>query len=207
MSRKRTLIAIVAISLVVLLSACSKLGKQLTPDPKTYYVEPTATTPVIDSQHWLEVAEDMRVITGNVSIYRVGDKWGIVTSTGTVTYEPIFTDVFICSCNQAKNVGGSGSTIVAIPDGLDNEWIISDQTGEMLSFHHKHNDMIKQPTAAYTSVIVCYESNGLWGFRYIDAGDVLVQAQYLQVTDPLLWDHQKYAWGQTESGWEVVLIP
>ena len=206
MSRKRTLIAIAAIALVVLLSACSKLEKQTTPDPKTYYVEPTATTPVIDSQHWLEVAEEMRVITGNVSIYRVGDKWGIVTSTGTVTYEPNFTDVFICSCKQGQRIGVSKLTIVAIPEGSDDEYSISDQTGEMIGYHYKHSDTSTQQSDAYNG-IVRYENNGLWGFRYIDSGDVLVQAQYLQVTDPLLWDHQHYAWGQTELGWEVVLIP
>ena len=82
----------------------------------------------------------------------------------------------------------------------------SDQIGEMIGYHHRHSDMSTQQSDAYIGIIR-YENNGLWGFRYIDSGDVLVQAQYLQVTDPLLWDHQHYAWGQTESGWEVVLIP
>lgn len=201
-------IILMLISIIMITSGCSKEQGSVTVDPKTYYVEPTATPYVIDHQYWLKTADEMRAIANNVTAYRVGEEWGFVTSDSTVTYEPTFSDIYICDCSQGRQNQMGRSTIVATPAGGDYKpWVISDETGKMLCFHLNHSERWRKTDDAYTSVIIPYQQDGLWGFKYKDDPTVLVQPQYLQVTNPLLWNHETYAWGQRDSGWEVVWIP
>lgn len=116
-------------------------------------------------------ADEIEMLAQNVAAYRIGEKWGIVTSDEQIAREPEFDSVFQCGfCDAGKRYGFDVTLHALKSRGTGEE--ISPINGETLGPHYGHG--------GYTSIVCWNEdtqefewSNGsATGREYIYPGGV-----------------------------------
>jgi len=98
--------------------------------------------------------DEIEMLAGNVSAYRIGDLWGIILKDGTLASNAIYSDVGLCMCDQGKRLYGFDETVFAVKN---EGWvIISPDTGLEAGVHSVHGGVTGIPlwnneTQTYTN--------------------------------------------------------